>query len=98
MPQRVEEDVDVHESASGEPLSFTWRGFEYEVIGLPQPFFRRRLWWRDSSETMPGQVADLTRIDQQLWRVEATDDGRTTRLYDLLRAPGHRWTLQVAWE
>ncbi|MFC4245156.1 DUF6504 family protein [Gryllotalpicola reticulitermitis] len=79
-------------SPDGEPRSFVWRRFEYEVIGQPQSFYQRRNWWRELG-------SDLLRIDKEFWRVEATCDGDHVASYDLLRlGDGDGWQLMLAWE
>lgn len=93
MPVRVDEPITVTLSPEGEPRSFVWRRFEYEVFGVPLAFYRRRPWWREQR--------DLSQIDHELWRVEASptgvmDDART---YDIARfADEGGWRLAFAWE
>lgn len=93
MPTRVDEAITVTLSPDGEPRAFVWRRFEYEVLGVPQPFYRRRAWWRDRG--------DLARIDSELWRVDATPTGvaSDSRTFDLARRPDEEgWVLALAWE
>lgn len=92
MPRRIEEPVSVTLAPNGEPRSFVWEQYEYEVIGIPQNFFQLREWWRE-------EMVSLDRIDQELWRVQASADGNTFRLYDLLRRPGGEgWMLTLEWQ
>lgn len=93
MPEEVDEPITVAFSPEGEPRSFVWRRFEYFVTGVPQAFFRRRNWWKDRQP--------LTRIDQELWRVEASSSGASTdaHLYDLIRQTEvEEWRLALNWE
>lgn len=94
MPNRIDEAVDVTLAPNGEPRAFIWRRFEYEVVGVPQAFYRRLAWWQS-----PG---DPSRIDHELWRVEASDTGLLddARTYDLARSPDDAgaWVLETAWE
>lgn len=92
MPEKIEEPVAVSLSPEGEPRTFVWRRFEYEVIGQPQSFFQRRKWWREHGR-------DLLRIDKEFWRVNATCDGDTVATYDLMRlGEDSDWQLILAWE
>ncbi|NKE09634.1 MULTISPECIES: DUF6504 family protein [Kocuria] len=90
MPTMIDQPISVAVAPDGEPRSFMWGPYEYEVVGVPQAFFRRRKWWREAG--------DLARIDQELWRVEASCDSAEFRLYDLLRRPDGGWALYVQWE
>lgn len=92
MPRRVDEPITVTLSPEGEPRSFVWRRFQYEVIGTPLTFFRRLPWWRTRGS--------LTRIDEEFWRVEATLTGaaESARIYELARAGEKGWTLFAEWE
>lgn len=91
MPAKIDEPVTVTLSSEGEPRSFVWRRFEYEIAGVPQAFFQRRAWWQTGTPT-------LERIDQELWRVEASCTGDQFVTYDLLHLPDGQWRLQLAWE
>lgn len=93
MPTRVDEPITVSFAVDGEPRSFIWRRFEYEVVGVPQAFFQRRKWWQ--------QQSDLSRIDRAMWRVDATSSGRADDIhtFDLASGPaGEEWILMLAWE
>lgn len=93
MPTNIDEPITVTLSSEGEPRTFVWRRFEYEVIGVPQAFFKRRSWWRERD--------DLARIDQELWRVEASCTGTSddAHTYDLARhGDTEAWRLALAWE
>lgn len=95
MPVRVDEPITVTLSPEGEPRSFVWRRFEYEIIGVPLSFFRRRQWWREKA------AESLTQIDDELWRVEASSTGLTVdaKTYDIARQSGPEgWRLALAWE
>ncbi|WP_028244963.1 DUF6504 family protein [Pseudoclavibacter soli] len=94
MPEKIDEPVTVVLSPEGEPRSFVWRRFEYEITGVPQAFFRRRPWWQPA--TGPT-AAVLERIDRELWRVEASCTGDDFLTYDLAREPDGQWRLQLAW-
>lgn len=94
MEQRLDEPVTVTLAPNGEPRTFVWARFEYEVIGQPQAYHRRDDvgWWR--------RRGDPTRIDRPYWRVEATatGDAADAQLYDLARRPdGKGWLLARAW-
>lgn len=94
MPRQVDEPITVALSPEGEPRRFVWRRFEYEVIGVPQSFFRRTRWWQQPA-------VRLARIDRELWRVEATSTGdmADVRTYDLASGPdGEGWRLALEWE
>ncbi|KAA9394058.1 hypothetical protein FCK90_09110 [Kocuria coralli] len=86
----IDQPIAVTVADDGEPRSFTWGPYEYEVVGVPQNFFRRRKWWQEAG--------DLTTVDQKLWRVEASCDSSEFRLYDLLCRPSGQWFLYVQWE
>ncbi len=90
MPRTVGETIAVKVAVDGEPRSFVWARFEYEVLGQPQRFHRRRSWWQERG--------DLDQIDHELWRVEATADGTHARSYDLLQRPDGEWVLAFEWE
>lgn len=89
MPREIDDLIEVDTASSGEPLSFVWQRFEYDVVGQPQAFFRRpEPWWSGGRS--------LSRVDQELWRVAATRDG-SERTYDL-RRESEGWVLALEWE
>ena len=89
MPRQIDDPIEVVIADSGEPSSFIWQRFEYEVTGQPQAFFRRPDNWWSAGRT-------LALIDQELWRVTATRDG-DEHTYDLRREP-EGWLLSLQWE
>ncbi|MCD7100685.1 DUF6504 family protein [Pseudoclavibacter sp. 13-3] len=103
MPCKIDETITVALSHEGEPRSFVWRRFEYEIVGVPQSFFHRRRWWHAPQESPTASGASTTcatrqRVDQELWRVEASCTGDDFHTYDLLRLPDDGWRLQLVWE
>lgn len=92
MPEQIDEQVEVSLASDGMPRTFIWQRFEYEVVDIPQCFYRRSNWWSEPDTT------DLTRIDQEFWRVKATTDSANFHSYDLLRRPDNTWQLMLMWE
>ncbi|KAB1658501.1 DUF6504 family protein [Pseudoclavibacter sp. CFCC 11306] len=112
MPRKIDEAITVELSHEGEPRSFVWRRFEYEIVGVPQSFFHRRRWWCASQSSPAASAvsahpttsaaatacAPRQRVDQELWRVDASCTGDDFHTYDLLRLPDDGWRLQLVWE
>jgi hypothetical protein len=89
MPQIIDTRVDVELSADGDPRAFTWDRFEHTIIGQPQAVFSRTRWWENDG--VP------TRIDTELWRVDASRGGEEQHRYDLRRAGDGSWVLALDW-
>lgn len=91
MPQIIDVAVDVALTDDGDPSSFVWDRFEHTVIGQPHAVFTRTRWWED------GAVP--TRIDTELWRLDASRSGSDAELhrYDLRRDADGTWVLALDW-
>lgn len=89
-PTRLDTVVEVIVNPDGDPTSFIWDRFEHIILGQPQAIFRRTKWW----ET--GQAP--TRIDTELWRIDASRGGEEPQhRYDLRRDADGTWVLALDW-
>jgi hypothetical protein len=89
MPEKIDAEVDVILSDEGDPTAFIWDRFEHTILGQPQAVFTRGRWW--DTNTIP------TRIDTELWRVDASRGGETQHRYDLRRDVDGTWVLALDW-
>ena len=103
MTRRYVEDVDVVavSEATGDPVSFRWRGYRYVVHEVLSSWHERRAWWTSASALavhglvaqpapsvtsgMPARTAPAA--EREVWRVEAGPAGAVNRrgVYDLCR-------------
>lgn len=89
MPQIIDARVDVELTSEGDPRAFVWNRFEHTVIGQPQAVFKRTRWWENAGAP--------TRIDTELWRLDASRGGEEQHRYDLRRGADGAWTLALDW-
>ncbi|PXA67327.1 hypothetical protein [Cryobacterium arcticum] len=89
MPQIIDAEVQVELSEDGDPQAFVWDRFEHTIIGQPQAVFTRTRWWEN--EGTP------TRIDTELWRVDAARGTEDQHRYDLRHDADGTWVLSVDW-
>lgn len=89
FPRIIDARVDVELSADGDPRSFIWNRFEHTVIGQPQAVFSRTSWWENDG--VP------TRIDTELWRLDASRGGEEQHRYDLRHDVDGSWVLALDW-
>ena len=90
MPQIIDAVVDVELSIDGDPRAFIWNRFEHTVIGQPQAIFTRTRWWENG-----GGVP--SRIDTELWRLDASRGDEEQHRYDLRRDTDGSWVLALDW-
>jgi hypothetical protein len=89
LPHIIDAPVDVELSADGDPRAFIWNRFEHTVIGQPQAVFKRTRWWEDQGTP--------TRIDTELWRLDASRGDEEQHRYDLRRGTDGSWVLALDW-
>ena len=90
MPQIIDAVVDVELSVDGDPRAFIWDRFEHTVIGQPQAIFTRTRWWE-------GAGGVPSRIDTELWRLDASRGDEEQHRYDLRRDIDGSWVLALDW-
>ena len=90
MPQIIDAVVDVELSVDGDPRAFIWNRFEHTVIGQPQAIFTRTRWW-EHADGVPS------RIDTELWRLDASRGDEEQHRYDLRRDTDGSWVLALDW-
>lgn len=85
-----------------DPSAFVWQGRLYVVREVLDHWRERRDWWRDVSDAPEGSavgaLTEVTQLEQDVWRVEASAGRRQgSGVYDLVRrggrAPEHQWRL-----
>ena len=89
MPQIIDTEVQVELSADGDPQVFVWDRFEHTIIGQPQAVFTRTRWWENDGTP--------TRIDTELWQVDAARGDEDQHRYDLRHDADGTWVLSVDW-
>lgn len=89
MPHIINTPVDVELSEDGDPTAFIWDRFEHTILGQPQAIYARTKWWETAGSP--------TRIDTELWRVDASRGGEEQHRYDLRREADGSWVLALEW-
>jgi Family of unknown function (DUF6504) len=93
MARRYVENVEVVAvcETTGDPVSFRWRGYRYDVHEVLSTWHERRAWWTSPSAlavhglvTQPGPVVSrdpggppraAPAAEREVWRVEAAPAG-----------------------
>lgn len=89
MPEIINKPVTVELSEDGEPTAFILDRFEHTILGQPQAIFTRTAWWETAGSP--------TRIDTELWRIDASRGGEEQHRYDLRRDADGTWVLTLDW-
>lgn len=75
------------------PTLFLWQGRVHVVRGVLAQWTQRLPWWKNLAATPTEAAQELSTLEQEVWRVEATA-GRShgAGVYDLVH--GERWLLE----
>jgi len=89
VPEIIDKPVQVELTEDGDPSSFILDRFEHTILGQPQAIFKRTFWWETAGSP--------TRIDTELWRIDASRGGEQQHRYDLRRDADGSWVLALDW-
>lgn len=89
---RVDEPVQVKTNQTGEPIGFSWRNGDYQVLSKPVRWFSRRDWWVESARAQRGIGSGVLEIE--MWRLSASKDSSSPAHFELIHTEiNNSWQL-----